>query len=145
MDHPNGYNILLVDDDIEQAPFIKQILETSFSNRITVIWFENGVEALDFLDIKTSPPISLILLEIESTIYDGVSILEQLKDESSHHRIIPIIILSRSRDLRRIKGCFSLGANSCVKKPSDPKVLRNILGVVLEFWLTHAILPSSLT
>ncbi|MFX1282199.1 MAG: response regulator [Promethearchaeota archaeon] len=145
MDRPNGYNILLVDDDIEQALFIKQILETSFSNEIVVFWYENGEAALDFLDVKTSPTISLILLEIESTTFDGVSVLKRLKSVSSRHRIIPIIIFSRSQDQPRIKRCFSLGVNSWVKKPSDPRVFRDTLGIILEFWLTHAILPSSLT
>ena len=145
MDRRNGLNILLVDDDIKQVPFITQILETSFSNRITVFWYENCVEVLEFLQVKTTPRISLVLLEIETTNFNGVSFLEQLKDDSSRHRSIPIIIFSKTQDLPRIKRCFSLGANSWIKKPSDPKVLQNTLEIILEFWLSHATLPSTFT
>ena len=145
MDHLNGHNILLVDDDSEQAPIIKQILETSISKKITVFWYKNGVAALDFLAVKTSPTISLVLLETKNTNFDGISVLKQLKDVSSPHRIIPVIIFSRSKDLPGIKQCFSLGANSWVRKSSDSNTLKKNLEAILEFWLIHAILPSTLT
>ena len=145
MDHLNGHNILLVDDDSEQAPIIKQILETSISKKITVFWYKNGVAALDFLAVKTSPTISLVLLETKNTNFDGISVLKQLKDVSSPHRIIPVIIFSRSKDLPSIKQCFSLGANSWVRKSSDSNTLKKDLEAILEFWLVHAILPSALT
>ncbi len=145
MDHLNGHNILLVDDDSEQAPIIKQLLETSITKKITVFWYKNGVAALEFLAVKTSPTISLVLLETQNTNFDGISVLKQLKDVSSPHRIIPVIIFSRSKDLPRIKQCFSLGANSWVRKSSDSNRLKKNLEAILEFWLIHAILPSTLT
>ena len=145
MDPPKSHNILIIDRDIGYAPLIEQILANDFSNMSDIFWFEDEEAVMDFLSEKTPPIISIVLLDIENSEIDGIAILKRLKDKSSSFKNIPLIIFSRLQDLSVIKQCFILGANSWVHKPRDLKKIRKNLELICQFWLTHTILPSSLT
>jgi CheY-like chemotaxis protein len=144
VDPRKSHNILVVDEDVEYAPLIEQILGKFFSNMNNLLWFENKGCILDFFNAQTPPTISIVLLEIENSNFDGIAVLKQFKDESSPLKNIPIIIFSRLQELSIIRRCFSLGANSWVPKPTDFQKFHTVLEVICEFWLKHAILPSSL-
>lgn len=144
MDPRNSHNILVVDEDVNYAPLIEQILGNFFTTMNNVFWFENDGAVLDFLHTKTPPLISIVLLDIENSNFDGIAVLKQFKDESSPLKIIPIVIFSRLKELSVIKLCFSLGANSWVNKPADFQKFQTVLENICEFWLKQAILPSSL-
>jgi two-component system response regulator len=144
VDPRKNHNILVLDEDIEYAPLIEQILVRFFSNMSNVFWFENEDAILDFINIKTPSTISIVLLDIENSNFDGIAVLKHLKGESSPLKIIPVIIFSRLQDVSVIRQCFSLGANSWVHKPTDLTKFQEILEVICEFWLKHTILPSNL-
>ncbi|MFX1505792.1 MAG: response regulator [Promethearchaeota archaeon] len=145
MDSSKCHNILVVDEEVEYAPIIEQILGESFPNISNLFWFVDEGSVVDFLNTKTSPTISITLLEVENLNFDGLALLRKLKDDSSPFKIIPIIIFSRIRDLSVICKSFSLGANSWVQKPTDLENFRIVIRAICEFWLKHTILPSSVT
>ena len=144
MDPSKNHNILVLDEDVAYAPLIEQILVQFFSNMSYVFWFDKEAAVLDFLNTKSLPTISIVLLDIENSNFDGIAVLKHLKDESSPLKIIPVIIFSRLREVSVIRQCFSLGANSWVHKPTDLLKFQKILEVICEFWLKHTILPSNL-
>ncbi|MFX0122794.1 MAG: response regulator [Candidatus Hodarchaeota archaeon] len=144
MDPHNSHNILVIDENIEYAPLLEQILGEFFSNMSNVFWLENKSAVLDFLNTKTPPTISIILMDIENSNFDGIAVLKQFKDESSSLKNIPIIIFSRLHEFSIIRHCFSLGVNSWIQKPTDFQKFQTILEIICEFWLKHTILPSSL-
>ena len=144
MDRTKSHNILVIDEEVDYASLVQQILEKSCPNGSTLFWFEYEGAVLDFLYSKTPPIISIVLLDVNNSNFNGIALLKKLKDESSHLKIIPIVIFSRSRDFSVIRQSFSLGANSWVHKPTALENYQTVLETICEFWLKHTILPSFL-
>ena len=130
MDSRKCHNILVIDEEVEYAPLIEQILGDSLPNISNLFWFVDEGSVVDFLNTKTSPVISIILLEVENSNFDGVALLRKLKDESSPFKIIPVIIFSKNQELSVINQSFSLGANSWVQKPPDVENFQIMFEIV---------------
>ncbi|MFW9902866.1 MAG: hypothetical protein ACFFFH_00920 [Candidatus Thorarchaeota archaeon] len=145
MDSRKCHNILVVDEESEYAPFIEQILEEYFPNISNLFWIVDEGDVIDFLITKTSPIVSIILLEVENSNFDSMALIRKLKDESSPFKIIPVIIFSRIQELSVISKFFPLGVNSWVQKPTDLENLPRIIGIICKFWHKHTILPSFIT
>ncbi|MFX0174172.1 MAG: response regulator [Candidatus Hodarchaeota archaeon] len=141
----NDFNVLLIDDNERQADIIINTLKSSTVNKVNVFWHKSGRTALDFLNTKGSPNISLILLEIEISDLSGDELVIHIKNDSSPHKIIPIIIFPNSKNQTLITHYFTLGINSWVRKPSEPNILRETINFIHDFWFNHAILPPTLT
>ena len=144
MDPNKSHNILVIDEEVEYAPLIEQILGKFFPNGGNLFWFEYEGAILDFLNTKTPPTISIVLKDINNLNFNGMTLLKRLKGEFSPLKVIPIIIFSRLEDFSVIREYFCLGANSWVQKPTDLENFRTVLEIICEFWLKHTILPSSL-
>jgi CheY-like chemotaxis protein len=113
--------ILLVEDDPRDVELILNALsEYNVANEIAIA--RDGVEALDyvyrrgtFAERPVDNPV-VILLDLKLPKLDGVQVLRQLKaDERT--RLIPIVILTSSRESRDLAECYALGANAYVVKP----------------------------
>lgn len=113
--------ILLVEDDPKDIELILSALgEHNLANEIVVA--RDGVEALDYLyrrgEFALRPegnPV-VILLDIKMPRLDGFQVLRQLKADEQM-RLIPIVILTSSRESRDLEECYQLGANGYVVKP----------------------------
>lgn len=113
--------ILLVEDDPNDIELTLAALEEyNLSNEIVVA--HDGVEALDYLyrrgafaERPAGHPI-VIMLDLKLPKLDGVQVLQQLKlDEAM--RLIPVVILTSSRESQDLAECYKLGANAYVVKP----------------------------
>lgn len=144
MDPNKNHTILVIDDEVEYAPLLEQILGKFFPNGSNLYWFEYEDAILDFLNTKSPPTISIVLLDINISNFNGMTLLKRLKDEFSPLKIIPIIIFSRLQVFSDIRKSFCLGVNSWVQKPTNMKKFQTVLEIIFEFWLKHTILPSSL-
>lgn len=113
--------ILLVEDDPKDIELTLAALEEyNLSNEIVVA--RDGAEALDYLyrrgEFKQRPegnPV-VILLDLKMPKLDGVQVLQQLMADEQL-RLIPVVILTSSRESRDLKECYKLGANAYVVKP----------------------------
>jgi hypothetical protein len=83
VDSRKSQNILVIDEEVEYAPLIEQIIGESFPNIRNLYWFIDESALVDFLNTKTSPTISITLLEVENSNFDGLALLKMLKEESS--------------------------------------------------------------
>ena len=113
--------ILLVEDDPNDIELTLTALdEYNLANE--VVTARDGVEALDYL-YRRGPfaqrpagnPI-VILLDLKMPRLDGVQVLRQLKADEQM-RLIPVVILSSSRESRDLEKCYQLGVNAYVVKP----------------------------
>ena len=113
--------ILLVEDDPKDIELTLTALdEYNLANE--VVTARDGVEALDYLyrreDFAQRPegnPI-VILLDLKMPRLDGVGILRQLKTDEQM-RLIPVVILTSSRESQDLEECYRLGVNAYVVKP----------------------------
>lgn len=113
--------ILLVEDDPKDIELTLAALEEyNLSNEIVVA--RDGAEALDYLyrrgefkqRLDGNPVV--ILLDLKMPKLDGVQVLQQLMADEQL-RLIPVVILTSSRESRDLKECYKLGANAYVVKP----------------------------
>jgi CheY-like chemotaxis protein len=134
------YQILLVednDDDIQLT--LRAFRKGDLVSTVTVV--RDGVEALDYLLAKgeyaaRNPDVlpDLVLLDIKLPRVDGVQVLQRLR---SHPRtmLIPIVILTSSAEPKDLLTCYTLGANSYVRKPIDFQQFTRALHQIGSYWL----------
>ncbi|HEY0136617.1 MAG TPA: response regulator [Nannocystis sp.] len=138
--------ILLVEDSPEDfEATVRALRRSGLANPIARC--EDGDEALDYLhrrgrfcDPATSPRPGIILLDLNLPGTDGREVLADLKGDVGL-RSIPVIILTTSIDERDVERCYSIGANSYMKKPVDLDGFMRAIQRLKEFWFEVVIVP----
>jgi CheY-like chemotaxis protein len=113
--------ILLVEDDPRDIELTLAALgEHKLANSVAVA--RDGVEALDYLfrrgQFAHRPPGNpvVIMLDLKMPRMDGLQVLREIKaDEKTS--LIPVVVLTSSRESADLEGCYRLGANAYVVKP----------------------------
>ncbi len=106
--------ILIVDDEIS----IRFILESTLKENFSVISFENGKEALQYLQKGNIP--DLVICDLQMPEMNGFSFIKTLK-QSGFFEDIPIIVLSGIEESSEKIICFSLGVDDYIIKPFNPE------------------------
>jgi CheY-like chemotaxis protein len=113
--------ILLVEDDDKDIELtLAALAEYKLANEVAVV--RDGVEALDYLYRRESfaqrpagHPM-VILLDLKMPRLSGVQVLRKLKADEQM-RMIPVVILTSSREQLDLEQCYRLGVNAYVVKP----------------------------
>lgn len=132
--------ILLVEDNPDDRELtLRAINAENIRNEVVVV--EDGAEALDYLfaegryadrDPEVVP--QLILLDLKLPKIDGLEVLRRLRaDERT--RLLPVVILTSSREERDVLEGYSLGANSYVRKPVHFSEFREAVRKLGLYWL----------
>ncbi|MBG1241692.1 response regulator [Nostoc sp. NZL] len=116
--------ILLVEDNPDdEALTLRALKKNNIMNEVVVA--RDGVQALDYLfgkgvyadrDMSVMP--HLILLDLKLPKMDGLEVLRQLRTDD-RTKILPVVILTSSKEEQDLINGYSLGANSYVRKPVD--------------------------
>jgi CheY-like chemotaxis protein len=117
----NIKRILLVEDDPKDIELtLSALSEFNLANEIVVV--RDGVEALDYLRRREAfagrpegNPV-VILLDIKMPRLDGIQVLKHVKADA-HLHLIPIVVLTSSRESSDLEECYQLGVNAYVVKP----------------------------
>jgi CheY-like chemotaxis protein len=132
--------ILLVEDNPNDVELTLHALkENNLSNHIEVV--RDGAEALDFIFCQgvysqrsIDQPPKVILLDLKLPKVDGLEVLRRIKAES-HCRIIPVVVLTSSREERDIVESYKLGVNSYIVKPVDFEQFTEAVRGLGLYWL----------
>jgi two-component system response regulator len=114
----NSVEILLVEDNSADAQLtIRELKKHNMANNL--VHLKNGAEALAFVfatgeyavsrNINNLPKV--ILLDIQMPKVNGLEVLEKVKTDP-RTKMIPVVILTSSKESPDIKKCYALGANS---------------------------------
>jgi CheY-like chemotaxis protein len=117
----NLKQILLVEDDPKDIELIHAALaEHKLENEMVVA--RDGVEALDYLyrrgpfALRPAGNPVVILLDLKMPRMDGVQVLRQIKTDEQM-RLVPVVVLTSSRESLDLQECYQLGVNAYVVKP----------------------------
>lgn len=132
--------ILLVEDNPDDVLLTRRALHKNhILNELVVA--EDGVEALDYLfgqgahagrDLRDQPQV--ILLDIKLPRLDGIEVLRRIRANEST-RLLPVVILTSSREERDRLETYSLGANSYIRKPVDFQQFMEAVRQLGLYWL----------
>ena len=132
--------ILLVEDNPDdEALTLRALRKNNIKNEIVVA--RDGAEALDFLfatgahagrDTSVLPQV--VLLDLKLPKIDGLEVLRRLRaDERT--RLLPVVILTSSKEEQDLLRGYSLGANSYIRKPVDFNQFSESVRNLGLYWL----------
>ena len=132
--------ILLVEDNPDDAKLsLRAFKRNKMLNPIVVA--RDGVEALDFLFARGDyaeragkPLPALILLDLKLPRLDGLGVLKAVRGDE-RTRLIPVVILTSSKEEQDLIQSYSLGANSYVRKPVDFTEFMEAVRLLGIYWL----------
>lgn len=130
--------ILLVEDNPDdEALTLRALKKNNIGNEVVVA--RNGAEALDFFfndSAGCAPRLmpAITLLDLKLPKIDGLEVLRRLRaDERT--RLLPIIILTSSKEEQDLINGYKLGANSYIRKPVDFNQFVEAVRQLGLYWL----------
>lgn len=116
--------ILLVEDNASDAEMtIRALRKNKLDNRL--LHLSDGSEALDYIYARgqytgrsQSRMPKVILLDLKMPKLDGVDVLKTLKSDE-RTRLIPVVVLTSSKEDPDVETCYHLGVNSYIVKPVE--------------------------
>jgi chemotaxis family two-component system response regulator Rcp1 len=135
--------ILLVEDNPADIRLAQEAFKDAKVHNI-LYTVEDGEEAMAFLRREgkyadASRP-DLILLDLNLPKKDGREVLAEIKTDE-HLKLIPVVILTVSKDEEDILKTYNLHANCYITKPIDFEQFMKVVKTIEEFWLTIVKLP----
>ena len=133
-------DILLVEDNPFDAELaLVALRENRLANRVFHV--EDGEEALDFLFArarfsgreKRQPP-RVVLLDLKLPKVDGLEVLRQLKADSVLS-LVPVVVLTSSREEKDLVESYRLGVNSYIVKPVEFERFSSTVRDLGFYWL----------
>ncbi|HEY6951295.1 MAG TPA: response regulator [Bacteroidota bacterium] len=132
--------ILLVEDNADDVDLtLRALKKNNILNDIKVVM--DGAQALDFLFCKGDyaertalPAPALILLDLKLPKVDGLEVLRRIRSDD-RTRLLPVVILTSSKQEQDLIQSYSLGANSFIRKPVDFHQFADAVLQLGLYWL----------
>ncbi len=135
---PDLKRILLVEDSRHDVELTLAALEEHrLANEVVVV--RDGAEALDYLHRRGrysgragSEP-GVVFLDLKLPKVDGLEVLRQMKSDEKL-RMIPVVVVTSSREAPDLAKSYELGGNAYVVKPIDFQQFVNTIKELGLFW-----------
>jgi CheY-like chemotaxis protein len=139
--------ILLVEDNPSDAELTSRALKKK--NLIDRLYHvKDGAEAINFIFAEGSfagerdvhiP--KLILLDLKMPKVNGLEVLRKVRGDD-RTKIIPVVILTSSKESRDISEAYKLGANSFVEKPLEFDKYMSAVSEIANYWMAVNLPPK---
>jgi len=136
----DAVDILLVEDNPEDVELtLRALKKRHLANKVVVVG--DGAEALDFIfangayakrDVDNGPKV--ILLDLKLPKVDGLEVLRRVKSDE-RTRVIPVVVLTSSKQERDLVESYRLGVNSYMVKPVDFDQFLDAVSELGLYWL----------
>lgn len=138
--------ILLIEDNENDIELTMRALRSEgLGNRIEVV--RDGEEALQFLancEVELANGNAMpkvILLDLKLPKVDGLEVLRQIKN-NPRLKMIPVVILTSSKEDEDMVGSYRFGVNSYLQKPVNFDQFRKMVKQLGMYWLVVNRLPT---
>jgi len=133
-------DILIVEDNPNDAELtIRALKKQNLANRFFLV--EDGAEALDFIFCrgkfearKECNSLKVIFLDLKLPKVSGLEVLKEIR-ENEQTKLLPVVIVTSSKEDPDIKSAYELGANSYVVKPVDFEHFISAVSNTGLYWL----------
>lgn len=151
MNPVDNKTILLVEDNPDDEKLtLRAFKKSNIMNPIAVA--RDGIEALDFLFARGAyservgaPLPTLVVLDLKLPKLDGLGVLRAVR-ANDRTKLIPVVILTSSKEEQDLIAGYQLGANSYVRKPVDFVEFMEAAKLIGIYWLmTNQPLPEQTT
>ncbi|HEV2208873.1 MAG TPA: response regulator [Verrucomicrobiae bacterium] len=137
-----GSTILLVEDDRNDAMFMKMAFESAgVTGNLQEV--RDGKEALEYLkgegqfaDRETHPLPYLLLLDLKLPHVMGMDVLKWVRQQPELNGVV-VLVLTSSSNPAEIDTAYRLGANAFLVKPSSFQELQVMAQTIKDFWLVQ--------
>lgn len=137
--------ILLAEDNPKDVELtLEALAEHNLANNVIVV--RDGVETMDYLRCqgkhkqrKPGLP-AVLLLDIKMPRMDGIEVLQAVRGDPAL-RLLPVVILTSSREEQDLIKSYELGVNAYVVKPVDFKDFIRAVKEIGVFWAIINELP----
>jgi two-component system, response regulator len=137
----NSVEVLLVEDNPTDAELtIRALQKHNMANNLFHV--KNGADALDFIfgtgkyidsrDVSFIPKV--IFLDIQMPKMNGIEVLQKIKADP-RTRLMPVVVLTSSRESPDIQECYDLGVNSYIVKPVNFEGFATAVQNLGVYWL----------
>ena len=130
----SAVEILLIEDNPDDAGLTIHALKKN-NLADNVLHLNDGEEALNYLfsGEKRAIP-KVILLDLKMPKVDGIEVLRRLKSDEEK-KVIPVVVLTSSKEERDIVESYKLGVNAYIVKPVDFDKFVKAISEIGLFWL----------
>ncbi|NLC57645.1 MAG: response regulator [Armatimonadetes bacterium] len=136
----NGKVILLVEDNPDDELLtLRALKQNNIMNEVVVA--RDGQEALDYLfgtgsHAGRDPSIipQVVLLDLKLPKVDGLEVLRRLR-EDPRTDVLPVVVLTSSKEEADLIASYRLGANSYIQKPVDFQQFSKAVQQLGLYWL----------
>ena len=131
--------ILLAEDDEFDAQLTRAALNLAADDE-TVLVVPDGRQALDYLYRREQyagrppPQPAVVLLDLKLPRIDGLEVLRRIRADQ-RTALLPVVMLTTSREPLDLAQAYRLGANSYIRKPVDFDRFERAIGLVGHYWL----------
>lgn len=139
--------ILLVEDNPNDAELtLRTLHKHNLANNVE--WVKDGEAALDFLfrrgayaDRNDNDTLKLVLLDLRLPKVDGIEVLQQIRSHEET-RMLPVVVLTSSKEDRDLLATYQLGVNSYVAKPVAFEEFARTVAELGMYWLLVNKIPA---
>lgn len=132
--------ILLIEDNADDERLTRRAMRrNNVDNEIVVA--VDGQEAVDWLfgvgeyadrDMTEMP--SVVVLDLKLPRLSGLEVLQRIRSDVRTKRL-PVVVLTASEDEDQMRAAYAAGANSFVRKPTDPSEFGDMILNLSMYWL----------
>jgi CheY-like chemotaxis protein len=124
--------ILLVEDNPDDVQLtLRALQQNKILNQVEIA--RDGAEALDFLS-KASVLPTFVLLDLKLPRIDGLEVLKRIRADE-RLKLLPVVILTTSKEEQDIVKSYGLGANSYIRKPVEFEQFAEAVRQLGLYWL----------
>lgn len=125
--------VLLIEDNADDERLtLRALRKNNIMNEVVVAY--DGEQALAHLFSEATPLPALIVLDLKLPKVTGLEVLQKVR-ENPRTALVPVVVLTASDDTEQITTAYAVGANSFIRKPTDPAEFSDMVLQVAMYWL----------